>query len=100
MSADVVTFLRDPAAFAAALRAADAAGWRAGLAFGLKRVAEHGRELRPAQLAAWEGMAARRAALVLGPPGTGKTFLLAWMAAGHLASRSAAGLPCRVLLSG
>ncbi len=97
---DIVMLLRDPAAFAATLPAADADRWRAGLAFALRHVGEHGRSLRPAQIAAWEGSAARRVALVLGPPGTGKTFLLAWMAAGHLHARLQAKLPCRVLLTG
>src|SRR5262249_8988174 len=37
---------------------------------------------------------------VLGPPGTGKTFLLAWMAAGYLHACREVGRSCRVLLTG
>jgi hypothetical protein len=37
--------------------------------------------------------------LVLGPPGTGKTHLLAWLILGYMHARVAAGLPCRVFVT-
>ncbi len=99
---DILQFLGHPAAFAAGVADGDPAVWLAGLT-GFARpalAAAGGPSLRPAQVSAWERMAAHRAALVLGPPGTGKSFALAWMAAGYVHARRAAGLPCRVLVAG
>ena len=50
-------------------------------------------------IVAWRGLANARAGLVLGPPGTGKTHLLAWLILGYMHARVAAGLPCRVYVS-
>lgn len=58
-----------------------------------------GSALRPAQEAAWRGLAPARAGLVLGPPGTGKTHLLAWLIVGYVLARRRAGLPARVFVS-
>ena len=58
-----------------------------------------GPALRPAQVTAWEGLAPTRAGLVLGPPGTGKTHLLAWLIVGYILARRSAGLPARVFVS-
>ncbi|QYC12000.1 MULTISPECIES: AAA domain-containing protein [Brevundimonas] len=58
-----------------------------------------GPALRPAQERAWEGLASTRAGLVLGPPGTGKTHLLAWLILGYILARRSAGLPARVFVS-
>lgn len=96
---EVLRFLREPLAFSEG--AADPAVWRAAL----HEVADplidaHGdHPLRPAQRAAWEGLADRRAGLILGPPGTGKTHALSWMAAAYLEARRRAGLPCRILVT-
>lgn len=37
--------------------------------------------------------------MILGPPGTGKTHLLAWLILGYILSCREAGKPCRVLVS-
>jgi hypothetical protein len=98
--ADILAFLRTPRAFADSPQPGQAERWRRGLAFARQHLKAPGPTLRRAQEQAWEGTAYRRAALVLGPPGTGKTFLLAWMAAGYLHACREAGRPCRVLLTG
>ena len=98
--ADIRSFLANPGEFARGVASPEADLWRAGLAFAQSQLKPPGRELRQAQIDAWEGSTDRRAALVLGPPGTGKTFLLAWMTAGFLHARRTAGRPCRVLLTG
>jgi hypothetical protein len=94
--AQILSFLRDPAAFARA--AGDPQIWRAGLEdFAEPSLERHGEyALRPAQRAAWAGMAEARAGLVLGPPGTGKTHLLSWLILGYVHARRAAGMPARV----
>src|SRR4051812_32694242 len=100
---DILQFLHLPAEFAGGVGDADAAAWLSGLNhFAIPSLAKGGSglELRPAQVRAWQEMARCRASLVLGPPGTGKTFTLAWMAAGYLHARRAAGLPARVLVAG
>ena len=55
--------------------------------------------MRPAQEAAWRGLADNRVGLVLGPPGTGKTHLLSWLITGHGAVRSAAGRSARTFVT-
>lgn len=96
---DVLQFFREPRRFAEVGADRTAPLWRAAL----EEVAVPAVSLeafRPAQQAAWRGIADHRAALVLGPPGTGKTFVLAWMALGYLELRRRRGLPCRILLTG
>ena len=97
---EIVAFLRDPSAFAAA--AADPEIWLAGLEDiaqpALSQPGEY--PLMDAQVAAWRGLAAARAGLVLGPPGTGKTHLMSWLIVGYVQARRAAGLPARVFVSG
>lgn len=96
----IVSFLRDPGAFAGA--ADDPAIWMAGLEDyaqpALSQPGEH--PLMDAQVAAWRGMADARAGLILGPPGTGKTHLMAWLILGYVQARRAAGLSARVFVSG
>jgi hypothetical protein len=97
-SAEILRFLRDPLAFAS--DPVDADVWEVGLrdvAQPLTEAAEM--PLRGAQIDAWHGLAEARVGLILGPPGTGKTHALAWMAAGYLEARRRAGLPCRILVS-
>ena len=96
----ILRFLRDPKAFAAS--ASDPNIWLAGLtSFAQPSLAAaNDLPLVIAQVAAWEGMANARAALVLGPPGTGKTHLLSWLILGYIHARQAAGLPVRVFVSG
>lgn len=55
--------------------------------------------LNPDQDRAWEAAFERPVSLVWGPPGTGKTYLLAWMLLGLAASAPRAGRPCRILVS-
>lgn len=93
------SFLQDPQQFA--MGAPDPKVWTNALEnFVNPSIADHGdHALRPAQLAAWEGLSTARAGLLLGPPGTGKTHLLSWMILGYIHARKAAGLPCRVFVS-
>ncbi|AZO73511.1 AAA domain-containing protein [Mesorhizobium sp. M1D.F.Ca.ET.043.01.1.1] len=93
---ELLRFLREPAMFAAT--ADDPQIWLDALEnFVGPALAQPGQyPLRPAQIVAWQGLANARAGLVLGPPGTGKTHLLAWLILGYMHARVAAGLPCRV----
>lgn len=97
--ADVLRFLQDPAAFFDDVSDGDI--WLNGLTkFAIPSIEENGdRQLREAQIKAWQGLARRKTGLILGPPGTGKTFLLSWLIAGFCAARREAGLPSRVLVT-
>jgi hypothetical protein len=99
LRAHILSFLRDPLAFAAAV--SDPELWLAGLEAvaepAIQAAGDH--PLRPAQVEAWRGLAQARAGLVLGPPGTGKTHLLAWLILGYVVARRRAGLPARVFVS-
>jgi len=99
--ADILEFLRDPRAFAATLADGDAECWVRGMTdVASPALAASGdAPLRPSQVAAWEGLASHRAGLVLGPPGTGKTYALSWMALGYAEARRRANEPCRVLVT-
>lgn len=95
----ILRFLNSPEAFAAG--ASDPDIWVAALerfATPLLK-AGGGPELRSAQDLAWRGLASTRAGLILGPPGTGKTHLLAWLIVGYILARRAAGQPARVFVS-
>ncbi len=96
---ELLQFLRAPATFAASPD--DPQIWLDALeAFALPALSQPGQHpLRPAQVAAWRGLANARTGLVLGPPGTGKTHLLAWLILGYMHARAAAGLPCRVFVT-
>lgn len=96
---DVLTFLRDMPDFARG--ADDPEIWLAALSeFVEPMLAEAGdHPIRDGQIAAWRGLAEQRAGLILGPPGTGKTHLLAWLILGYILSCRAVGRPCRVLVS-
>lgn len=95
----ILSFLRDPQAFSGATSDADT--WMDGLETVAEPAIAAGADhpLRPAQIAAWRGLATARAGLVLGPPGTGKTHLLSWLILGYIHARRAAGLPARVFVS-
>lgn len=96
---DLLQFLREPADFCRG--AVDPAVWLEGLSNYAIPQLEAGDDhpLRDAQLAAWRGLADKRAGLVLGPPGTGKTHLLAWFIVGYIQARRAKGLDARVYVS-
>lgn len=96
---DILSFLRDPQAFAAT--AADRELWIEGLeSFAIPSIAANAdRPLRPAQDSAWRGLADHRVGLVLGPPGTGKTHLLSWLIAGDGATRGLRQRPARTLVT-
>lgn len=96
---DILAFLRNPSTFARS--AADPSLWTDGLdSFAMPSITAHqDRPLRPAQVAAWRGLAENRVGLVLGPPGTGKTHLLSWLITGHGAVRSAAGQSSRTFVT-
>jgi ATP-dependent helicase YprA (DUF1998 family) len=95
----ILRFLRDPEQVFAT--ASDPDIWLDGLrAFAEPQLAAAGdHALRPAQVRAWERLATASAGLVLGPPGTGKTHLLAWFIVGYIQARLAANLPARVFVS-
>ncbi|HEX8693268.1 MAG TPA: AAA domain-containing protein [Longimicrobium sp.] len=55
--------------------------------------------LNAEQAAAWRAAFERAVTVVWGPPGTGKTYLLAWMLIGLAAAARRAGRPLRMLVS-
>ncbi|WP_224246053.1 AAA domain-containing protein [Hyalangium gracile] len=99
---DILEFFRFPRRFSGSRTSESAELWTAALEqIALPRVSSGSSGgFREAQVRAWRGIAEHRAALVLGPPGTGKTFVLAWMALAYLEARRNRGLPCRILLTG
>lgn len=95
----ILKFLRDPnSAFSSA---SDPEVWLDGLRlFATPQLAGAGdHALRDAQVRAWERLANASAGLVLGPPGTGKTHLLAWFIVGYVQARLAKNLPAKVFVS-
>lgn len=96
---ELIQFLREPAEFAR--NAQDPEVWLEALeTFAVPQLeASQQYPLRDAQVAAWRGLADARAGLILGPPGTGKTHLLAWLIVGYIQARRARGLPARVFVS-
>src|SRR5215471_1134712 len=96
---EILSFLRNPTAFAAAPR--DPAIWLRSLEdVAIPSIAgKNDWPLRPAQEAAWRGLSHQRAGLILGPPGTGKTHLLAWLIAAYVQARRNAEAPCRVFVT-
>ncbi|HYH79957.1 MAG TPA: AAA domain-containing protein [Longimicrobium sp.] len=69
------------------------AGWR-------DTIAATGRDvLNLEQSTAWRAAFERAVTVIWGPPGTGKTYLLAWTLLGLAAAAKAAGRPLRILVS-
>lgn len=95
----ILSFLRDPKAFGDL--ADDPEIWREALEdFAVPGLARHNdHPLRPAQVEAWIGLSKQRAGLILGPPGTGKTHLLAWLILGYVQARRRRGLRARVFVT-
>jgi hypothetical protein len=96
---DVLDFLRDLPGFARGVQEPEV--WLAALTQFAEPMLSSAKDypLREAQIAAWRGLAEVRAGLILGPPGTGKTHLLAWLILGYVLACEASGKPCRVLVS-
>ncbi|WP_368923510.1 AAA domain-containing protein [Brevundimonas vancanneytii] len=96
---NLIRFLREPADFARGSTDPDI--WLEALnAFAIPQLAAAKQyPLREAQIEAWNGLAETRAGLILGPPGTGKTHLLAWLIVGYIQARRARGEPARVFVS-
>lgn len=95
----ILSFLRDPQAFGRL--ADDPEIWREALEdFAVPGLARHNDyPLRQAQIDAWIGLAEQRAGLILGPPGTGKTHLLAWLILGYVQARRRRGLRAHVFVT-
>jgi DNA replication ATP-dependent helicase Dna2 len=55
--------------------------------------------LNPDQERAWRAALDQRLTLIWGPPGTGKTYLLAWALMGVAAAARAEKRPCRILVT-
>ena len=98
---ELATFLANPGGFGAEREADDVADWLAGLdEIAVPMLAENGaRPLLETQTDAWRGIANESISLVLGPPGTGKTFILSWMALGYLEAARRRGRNLRVLVT-
>lgn len=98
---DVLAFLRNPQQFADSIDERSRRLWLAALdEIALPLGSSTGKRLGDVQAQAWRTLAPYRLGLVLGPPGTGKTFVLSWMAVAYLMARRRANLNCRVLLTG
>ncbi|MBY3101165.1 DEAD/DEAH box helicase [Rhizobium laguerreae] len=95
----ILEFLRNPSAFGDL--ADDPDVWREALndfaTPGLARHKDH--PLTSAQIGAWLGLAKQRAGLILGPPGTGKTHLLAWLILGYIQARRRRGMRARAFVT-
>lgn len=95
---DLLKFYHTPEQFLT--NSTDAELWLQGLQDTHAATANDDVKLRPAQEDAWTGMAPDQVGLLLGPPGTGKTFTIAAMICGAISARKKQGLPCRVYISG
>ena len=75
------SFLQDPAQFSPSQDPVDQQIWLRGLEIAIERSPN---PFLPAQQNAWKEITHFRLALLLGPPGTGKTFVLSWMILGYM----------------
>lgn len=92
-------FLRSPATLSKP-EPTDVELWKTGMDLVKLCIKEKGgHPLRPRQEQAILGFAENRCSLLLGPPGTGKTSVVAWMVVGYAAACRDAGRPCRVLVN-
>ncbi|MGV3524208.1 MAG: AAA domain-containing protein [Candidatus Sericytochromatia bacterium] len=98
---DILSFLNNPAQFDLTLPAEQKQLWLSGLQdIALPALQATGSyQLQASQKEAWESMAEHRVALLKGPPGTGKTFTLSWMATAYLQACMQAGKPCVILVT-
>ncbi|MBB4639288.1 bifunctional RecB family nuclease/DEAD/DEAH box helicase [Longimicrobium terrae] len=72
------------------------AGWRETVDVAHAR---RGYALNAEQEAAWRAAFGQSVSVIWGPPGTGKTYLLAWILIGMAAAARAAGRPLRILVT-
>jgi hypothetical protein len=72
------------------------AGWRETVAVAHAR---RGYALNAEQEAAWRAAFGQSVSVIWGPPGTGKTYLLAWILIGMAAAARGAGRPLRILVT-
>ncbi len=80
-SSSIRSFLQNPSQFAPSQDTTDQELWLRGLEIAKERAPY---PFLPAQQKAWEDISLFRLSLLLGPPGTGKTFILSWMILGYL----------------
>lgn len=80
-SSSIRSFLQNPAQFAPSTDPTDQELWLRGLEIAMERAPY---PFLPAQQKAWTDIASFRLSLLLGPPGTGKTFILSWMILGYM----------------
>lgn len=76
-------FLQDPYGFSQTNTAVQAKLWKRGLEL-VQNKPKY--PFLDAQREAWEEIAPMRVALMLGPPGTGKTYMVSWMILGYIAA--------------
>lgn len=94
----LLQFIQTPKSFLGT--AADSELWQQGLTITQDVTKNDVIQLRPAQVEAWEGMTKNQLGLLLGPPGTGKTFTISAMACGLLSACTQANRPCRIFVTG
>ena len=97
------SFLTNPAVFAKTIDPLSKDLWLEGLQIASQRSKD---PFLPAQQKAWRDISERRLALLLGPPGTGKTYMISWMITSYMVAcmeynkkNPAQPITCRVLVS-
>jgi len=98
----LLDFFHNPADFAAKIDSVDALRWRRAMDEALlpARLSSGADDLLDSQKQAWMKLASSRVGLLLGPPGTGKTFLVACMALAYMEVCRRDDVPCRILFTG
>jgi hypothetical protein len=101
VKSDILLFYDNPIQFSEQVSEESKALWLSGLNdIAIPLIESHSQnQLRSAQVNAWQGIANNRASLVLGPPGTGKTFILSWMALGYFQAAIKANRKCRIFVT-
>ena len=97
------SFLSNPAVFAKTIDPLSKELWLKALPIASQR---NKYPFLPAQKKAWKDISERRLALLLGPPGTGKTYMIAWMITSYMVAcmeynkkNPENPITCRVLVS-
>src|SRR5262245_26285847 len=83
---EIIAFLSDPVAFSRLADPSDGESWNAAMEdYARPALLQANRpDLLVTQQEAWRRIGSSRLSLLLGPPGTGKTFLMAWMATSYV----------------